>query len=102
MHIIYHHRAFSIESKSLQKTQSKWDKESQIWFGKAQVDASDNREIILPNGRKLKTTLLIRGEFDILAVNCYGFTAISNLMRYILAPSSLAGRGLGVGFLFRV
>jgi hypothetical protein len=29
-------------------------------------------------------------------------TAISNLMRYILAPSSLAGRGLGAGFLFRV
>jgi len=26
LHIIYHHRAFSIESKSLQKTQSKWDK----------------------------------------------------------------------------
>ncbi|MFN4955620.1 MAG: helix-turn-helix domain-containing protein [Aphanizomenon sp.] len=78
LHIIYHHRAFSIESKSLQKTQSKWDKESQIWFGKAQVDASDNREIILPNGRKLKTTLLIRGEFDILAVNCYGFNKTWN------------------------
>jgi hypothetical protein len=30
------------------------------------------------------------------------FTAISNHIRYILAPSSLAGRGLGVGFLFRV
>jgi|688.fasta_scaffold88548_3 hypothetical protein len=29
-------------------------------------------------------------------------TAISNHIRYILAPSSLAGRGLGVGFLFRV
>jgi len=29
-------------------------------------------------------------------------TAISNHIRYILATSSLAGRGLGVGFLFRV
>jgi hypothetical protein len=27
-------------------------------------------------------------------------TAISNHIRYILVPSSLAGRGLGVGFLF--
>lgn len=30
------------------------------------------------------------------------FTAISNHIRYILAPSLLAGRGLGVGFLFQV
>jgi hypothetical protein len=27
-------------------------------------------------------------------------TAVSALVRYILAPSSLAGRGLGVGFLY--
>jgi hypothetical protein len=29
-------------------------------------------------------------------------TAVSALMRYILAPSSLAGRGLGVGFLYLI
>jgi transcriptional regulator with XRE-family HTH domain len=78
LHIIYHNRAFSIESKSLQTAQNKWDEEQQIWVGKAQVDASDNREIILPNGRKLKTSLLKRGEFDILAVNCYGFNKTWN------------------------
>jgi len=27
-------------------------------------------------------------------------TAVSTLMMYIIAPSSLAGRGLGVGFLY--
>jgi transcriptional regulator with XRE-family HTH domain len=73
LHIIYHHRAFSVESKSLQTNHIKWDEENQTWFGKAQVDASDNREVILPSGRKFKTTLLLRDEFDILAVNCYQF-----------------------------
>lgn len=73
LYIIYHHRAFTIESKSLQKTQTRWDSINQTWFGKAQVDASDRRDVILPSGKKLNTTLLLRGEFDILAVNCYGF-----------------------------
>ena len=73
LHIIYHHRAFNVESKSLQTSQTKWDEASQTWFGKAQVDASDSREITFLSGRKFKTTLLLRGEFDILAVNCYEF-----------------------------
>ncbi|OKH39609.1 hypothetical protein NIES2119_04860 [[Phormidium ambiguum] IAM M-71] len=74
LHIIYHHRAFSVESKSLQTNQIKFDVENQVWSGKAQVDASDSRIIALPNGQTLKTALLLRGEFDILAVNCYEFT----------------------------
>ena len=73
LHIIYHHRVFSVESKSLQTSQTKFDTENQIWSGKAQVDASDSRIVTLPSGRTLKTTLLKRGEFDILAVNCYEF-----------------------------
>jgi len=73
LHIVYHNRVFSIESKSLQNTQTKFNENNQTWSGKAQVDASDNRTIILPNGQTLKTTLLLRGEFDILAVNCYQF-----------------------------
>jgi transcriptional regulator with XRE-family HTH domain len=73
LYIVYHHRAFTIESKSLQKTQTRWDASNQTWFGKAQVDASDKRTVILPSGKTLNTTLLLRGEFDILAVNCYGF-----------------------------
>lgn len=73
LYIIYHHRAFTIESKSLQKTQTRWDETNQTWSGKAQVDASDRRTVVLPSGKTLTTTLLLRGEFDILAVNCYGF-----------------------------
>lgn len=71
LHIIYHHRAFSLESKSLQTKQIKFDTDKQVWSGKAQVDASDSRIVTFPNGETLKTTLLLRGEFDILAVNCY-------------------------------
>ncbi|NJN38183.1 MAG: hypothetical protein HC790_04715 [Acaryochloridaceae cyanobacterium CSU_3_4] len=62
-----------MESKSLQTSQIKFDEKNQVWSGKAQVDASDSRIVTLPSGRQLKTTLLLRGEFDILAVNCYGF-----------------------------
>lgn len=43
------------------------------WEGKAQVDASDSRFVKLRNGKKLKTTCLLRGEFDVLAVNCFAF-----------------------------
>jgi hypothetical protein len=73
LHIIYYHRVFSVESKSLQTSQIKFDRENQIWSGKAQVYASDSRIVTLPSGKQLKTTLLLRGEFDILAVNCYEF-----------------------------
>lgn len=73
LHIIYHHRVFSVESKSLQTSKINFDSENQVWFGKAQVDASDSRIVTLPNGKTLKTTLLLKGEFDILAVNCYEF-----------------------------
>lgn len=74
LHVIYHHRVFSVESKSLQTSQIKFDAENQVWSGKAQVDASDSRIVTFLNGKTLKTTLLLRGEFDILAVNCYEFS----------------------------
>ncbi|MEA5579907.1 helix-turn-helix transcriptional regulator [Nodularia harveyana UHCC-0300] len=73
LHIIYHHRVFSVESKSLQKSQIKFNAENKLWLGKAQVDASDSRIVTFKSGKTLKTTLLLRGEFDILAVNCYEF-----------------------------
>ncbi|VAW43327.1 hypothetical protein MNBD_CHLOROFLEXI01-1297 [hydrothermal vent metagenome] len=73
LYIIYKGRAFDIESKSLQTKTIKQDEESRKWFGKAQVDASDRREVTFSDGSTLNTTLLLRGEFDILAVNCYAF-----------------------------
>lgn len=69
--IVYHGVELSIESKSLQTNLIR--KDGDIWRGRAQVDASDRRDVRLRSGRKLNTTLLLRGEFDILAVNCFAF-----------------------------
>jgi transcriptional regulator with XRE-family HTH domain len=69
--IVYKDHSFVVEVKSLQ-TDSIEQKDN-IWFGKAQVDASDRREITLPNGDQVNTTLLLVGEFDVLAVNVYSF-----------------------------
>lgn len=73
LYIIYRGRAFDIESKSLQTKTVKQDSKNSIWLGKAQVDASDRREVIFEDKTTLNTTLLLRGEFDILAVNLYAF-----------------------------
>lgn len=70
--IIYKGQTFLIEVKSLQTNMVK-DLGDKRWLGKAQVDASDSRDITFPDGSKLKTTCLRRGEFDLLAVNCFAF-----------------------------
>lgn len=69
--ILYKNHKFIIECKSLQTDSIK--KVDGQWIGKAQVDASDSRTVILKNDEKLKTTLLLAGEFDILAVNLFAF-----------------------------
>ncbi len=69
--IVYKGHSFVVEAKSLQA--SSIEHKDDGWFGKAQVDASDRREILLPSGDKVNTTLLLVGEFDILAVNVYPF-----------------------------
>ena len=43
------------------------------YTGSVQCDASDNREVALPNGRRVKTTNLLVGEFDILAMGLFAF-----------------------------
>jgi hypothetical protein len=61
-----------IEVKSLQTHTVKLVGEDS-WEGKTQVDGSDRRIVQFPDGTELNTTLLLRGEFDILAVNCFAF-----------------------------
>jgi hypothetical protein len=73
LYIIYRGKAFDVESKSLQTATVEWNETNKQWTGKAQVDASDRRQITMPDGTQLNTTLLLKGEFDILAVNCYAF-----------------------------
>lgn len=70
--IVYKGESFIIEVKSLQSNLVEKLGDDQ-WRGKSQVDASDSRIVKLPNGKSLKTTCLRRGEFDLLAVNCFAF-----------------------------
>lgn len=68
----YKGREFIVEVKSLQTALVKRDDPERL-TGKSQVDASDCREVTFADNSTLKTTCLLRGEFDILAVNCYAF-----------------------------
>lgn len=62
-----------VEVKSLQTNTVAQNPENGEWSGKTQVDGSDRRKIRFDDGTELNTTLLKRGEFDILAVNCFAF-----------------------------
>lgn len=70
--ITYKGKNLVIEVKSLQTNLVK-NLGEDCWLGKSQVDASDSREVRFPDGSTLKTTCLLRGEFDLLAVNCFAF-----------------------------
>ena len=71
-HVIeFQSQRFVIESKSLQSGMV--EKDGDTWRGRAQVDASDRRSITLEDETQIETTLLMVGEFDVLAVNCFAF-----------------------------
>ncbi len=70
--ILYKGQTFLIEVKSLQTNTIK-NLGDDKWIGKTQVDASDSREVTFPDGSKLKTTCLLRHQFDLLAINCFAF-----------------------------
>lgn len=69
---VYKSKRFTVEVKSLQTAMCKKNEDG-TFFGKAQVDGSDRRVVKFPDGSELNTTLLLKGEFDILAVNCFAF-----------------------------
>ena len=69
--VVYKGREFIFESKSLQTATI--NRTNAGWTGRAQVDASDRREVTLPDGTTVNTTCLLKGEFDILAVNVFAF-----------------------------
>ena len=90
--VIYRGKEFIFESKSLQTNTIR--KTNEGWVGKAQVDASDRREVVLADGTKVSTTCLLRNEFHILAVNVFSF---EGKWRFVFAknsdlPSSKYGR----------
>lgn len=69
--ITYKDVEIAVEVKSLQTITIK--KIDSNYIGKFQCDASDRRKVILPNGQSIETTCLLVGEFDLLAVNLFGF-----------------------------
>lgn len=71
-----------VEVKSLQTNTVKYNAATDLWTGKSQVDGSDRRTVLFDDGSKLDTTLLIKGDFDILAVNCFAF---GNTWRFAFA-----------------
>ena len=72
--IEYNGREISFESKSLQTNTVRDSNIPNIEkIAKFQCDASDCRDINLPDGQTIKTTLLKYGDFDILAVNLFAF-----------------------------
>ena len=76
---IYKRKEFKIEAKSLQ-TNSVIRTGDSSWTGKFQCDASDRREILLPNGHTVNTTCLAVGEFDIVAVSLYALAMNGSLL----------------------
>ncbi len=81
--IRYKGQEFIFESKSLQSAMI--EKTQEGWKGKAQVDASDRREVVLPDNSRVTTTCLLKGEFDILAVNVFAF---GEKWRFVFAKNS--------------
>ncbi|HEV2136503.1 MAG TPA: helix-turn-helix domain-containing protein [Terracidiphilus sp.] len=70
--IQYKDRVLKVEVKSLQTNSVKQSDKGE-WTGNFQCDASDKRTVKFEDGTTLETTLLLRGEFDVLAVNCFAF-----------------------------
>lgn len=74
MWISYKDKVFSIECKSVLTSKVKYNSGSKMLIGRANVDGSDCRDITLPNGSVVRTCLMQRNEFDILAINCFAMT----------------------------
>ena len=70
--IFYKGKTIVVEVKSIQ-TNSVQDLGNDNWTGRAQVDASDSRDVVFPDGSSLRTTCLLRNQFDLLAINCFAF-----------------------------
>jgi hypothetical protein len=76
-----------VEVKSLQTDSIRQRNEE--CEGRFQCDASDRREVLLPNGERLETTCLLVGEFDLVAVNVFGF---GHGWRFLLAKNRALAR----------
>lgn len=69
---LYRGYTMRVEVKSLQTNSIKQEHNS--FTGIFQCDASDRRQVRLPNGEFVQTTCLVIGEFDIVAVCLFQYT----------------------------
>lgn len=67
--VTYRGEPFKVEVKSVQTNSIR--RSDGRTTARFQCDASDRREVILPNGKPVNTTCLLIDEFDIVAVNLY-------------------------------
>jgi hypothetical protein len=67
----YRRHSFTLEVKSLDAPKVR--KDDSGFRGTFQCNASDAREVLLPNGERLTTNCLVVGAFDVLAVSLFAF-----------------------------
>ncbi len=67
----YRGHSITVEVKSLDTPKVRHHDE--VYEGTFQCNASDSREVVLPNRKKLTTNCLVVGEFDLLAVCLFSF-----------------------------
>jgi len=71
LHVTYRDGLFHVVCKSLQTNSIR--KTGEGYEGKYQCDASDRRFVKLNGGKKIETTCLKVGEFDVVAVSLFAF-----------------------------
>jgi len=69
--VTYRGDPFKVEVKSIQTNSIRRSGDKII--ARFQCDASDRRDVVLPNGKIVNTTCLKTDDFDIVAVNLYAF-----------------------------
>jgi len=72
--ITYQGHRLKVQLKSMQ-TNSIRQQEDGSFTARVQVDASDRREVKLPNGSVVNTTCYLAGQFQVLAVPLHPFTS---------------------------
>ncbi len=68
---VYRGQSLTVEVKCLDTPKVKFT--DGVYEGTFQCNASDSREVVLPNRRRVTTNCLVVGEFDLLAVCLFAF-----------------------------
>lgn len=72
--VTYKGQYITIEAKSLESRRVKFDFLTGSWRAPVQIKASGAQDLLLENGKVVRTTSLRPGRFDILAIGCFAVT----------------------------